>query len=303
MHLDKQHPKPIYLQLKDLLQNQIEQGVYLCHQQLPSERDLCQHFDLSRMTARRALQELIADGFAYTKAGKGTFVNDISNIKSANQTAFSDDYHLVYIQKLLAPLLSFDDVGTDKIIREALAKYSLETVACKWFPELIKSSEREWLKGKISLLVHNYAVTTLYSQLIVMMNAAKMPITGPKILLACAPGDRHEIGLILLSIILRRRGFIVIYMGSNFATDELHQTIKLVQPNLICLSAATKQSAQNLANLGAQFEENGETAKKSLFTYGGVIFSNNSTLTTAMPGQYLGDTIEKAAHKIQQLTH
>lgn len=80
MSLDKQHPVPVYLQLKQLLQNQIEQGVYQPHQKLPSERDLCQYHNLSRMTARRALQELVAEGLAYTRLGKGTFVANKSKI-------------------------------------------------------------------------------------------------------------------------------------------------------------------------------------------------------------------------------
>ena len=42
MYLDKQHPVPVYLQLKEMLRNQIEQGIYFSHQKLPSERDLCQ---------------------------------------------------------------------------------------------------------------------------------------------------------------------------------------------------------------------------------------------------------------------
>ena len=75
MFLDKQHPRPVYIQLKEILRGKIENGFYLSHQKLPSERDLCQRHQLSRMTARKALKSLIAEGFAYTQVGKGTFVS------------------------------------------------------------------------------------------------------------------------------------------------------------------------------------------------------------------------------------
>jgi GntR family transcriptional regulator len=141
MHLDKQHPRPIYLQLKEVLQNQIEQGIYLSHQQLPSERDLCQHYNLSRMTARRALHELIAEGLAYTRAGKGTFVSDKSK-PAGNRLEHSWDWQQVansgkalakagHSQELTNPLESLDCVGSEKAIREALATQSLEVVACE----------------------------------------------------------------------------------------------------------------------------------------------------------------------------
>ena len=184
MHLDKQHPRPVYLQLKELLQNQIEQGVYLSHQQLPSERDLCQHHNLSRMTARRALQELIAEGFAYTRAGKGTFVSQNPNLcrkiftDKPDQIAASDlDSAMLnthYQQKLMTPLLSFDCVGVERAIGEALAVYSLETVAGRLFSETIRKLEQKWHKGEITLLIHNYAITTLWSRLVAMVNASTM---------------------------------------------------------------------------------------------------------------------------------
>jgi DNA-binding transcriptional regulator YhcF (GntR family) len=100
MHLDKQHSVPIYIQLKQLLRRQIEHGVYLPHQKLPSERDLSQRYNLSRMTARRALQELISEGLAYTQLGKGTFVankpNDITSI-SANKADQLAIFRIPYI--------------------------------------------------------------------------------------------------------------------------------------------------------------------------------------------------------------
>ena len=254
MYLDKQHPRPVYLQLKELLQNQIEQGVYLCHQQLPSERYLCQRHNLSRMTVRRALQALIAEGFAYTQAGKGTFVGHISNtcygFPDSHQkpgTNGSLPAATDFKQKLIAPLLSFDCVGVEHTVREALAVHSLETVAGRLFFETLQNLEQKWYRGEISLLVHNYAITTLRSQLIAMVNASIMPKTGPKVLLACAPEDQHEIGLLLLALNLRRRGFVVVYLGSNLYADEFCQVIDTVQPQLVCISAATDQSATNLA--------------------------------------------------------
>lgn len=320
MHLDKQHPRPVYLQLKEVLQNKIEQGIYLSHQQLPSERDLCQQYNLSRMTARRALQALIAEGLAYTRAGKGTFV---SHYTSNSGTAKTDNLDkngrlglsnitldVEYREKLLDPLLTFNCAGAERAINEALADHSLETVAGKLLLDTICYLEQLWQKGEINLLVHNYAITTLHSKLTSMMNAATMSETGPRVLLACTPQDLHDMGLLLLALSLRRRGFIVIYMGPNLATDELHQVIEMVNPRLVCLSAATEQAANNLTKLGRQFfnKTNGaanngahNSQQKPFFVFGGVAFSRNPAIVSDIPGYYLGHTIENAVIKIQEL--
>ncbi len=308
MYLDKQHPIPVYLQLKDLLQNQIEQGVYLSHQQLPSERHLCQYHSLSRMTVRKALQQLIADGFAYTRAGKGTFVSKKHKVQLKQTPCLRTDEF--YQQKLIPLLLSFNSVGIEQAINEALATHSLETIAGNTFLKTINNLEQQWQLGKISLLVQNYAITTLRSQLIGMMNSATMPETGPKVLLACAPEDLHEIGLLVLALTLRRKGFIVVYLGPNLSVDEFDWVIETVNPELICLSAATEQSAKQLINLGHKYSNKWVTdnnykreqlKQKPLFSFGGVAFNQNSQLVSSTPGYYLGHSIKNAVASIQMI--
>lgn len=318
MHLDKQHPKPVYLQLKEMLQSQIEQGVYLVHQKLPSERDLCQSYNLSRMTARRALKALIAEGYAYTKVGKGTFVKYAPSLMSTTvarkveqaQPREGDDalLNLEAQQKLMTVVASFDGASLEKTVSEFLAIYSLETVVARIFPELIRYSEHQWMNGKLGLIVHNYIITTLRSQLIGMMNAAGMSGTGSQVVLACAPEDQHEIGLIALAITLRRRGYLVIYLGPNVAVDEFGEIVEYAKPQLICMSAATDQAVENVHDLcqkckGLFSLAAHEAGKHSrpVFSYGGVIFTHESALVSDTPGVYLGDTIEAAAEKINQL--
>ena len=74
MRLYREAPDPLYLQLKDSLTAEIRTGRYRTHQRLPSERELSTEFNVSRMTVRQALLELVREGLIYTRVGKGTFV-------------------------------------------------------------------------------------------------------------------------------------------------------------------------------------------------------------------------------------
>lgn len=67
-------PTPYYQQLKHHLRSQIETGDLRAHQQVPSERELCEQFKLSRTTIRQALSEAEREGLIYKVHGKGTFV-------------------------------------------------------------------------------------------------------------------------------------------------------------------------------------------------------------------------------------
>jgi GntR family transcriptional regulator len=75
MRLKRESPTPLYLQLKNTLMAEINAGRYHPHQRLLSERELCEHYKVSRMTVRQALSELMRDGLVYARVGKGTFVS------------------------------------------------------------------------------------------------------------------------------------------------------------------------------------------------------------------------------------
>lgn len=75
MHrLNKQSKIPLYLQLMEKLIEKIDAQEYEEHEQLPSEREFCEIYDMSRITVRQALQDLTREGYIYKLHGKGTFV-------------------------------------------------------------------------------------------------------------------------------------------------------------------------------------------------------------------------------------
>ncbi len=74
--INKQSPIPIYHQLADLIQKQIDGGDLKPGQALPAEREYAERFGISRMTARQALNQLVTNGYLYRIQGKGTFVSE-----------------------------------------------------------------------------------------------------------------------------------------------------------------------------------------------------------------------------------
>jgi GntR family transcriptional regulator len=75
MQLKQNSSIPLYIQMANYLQRKIDAGVYSTGSKLPSERELSETFNVSRMTARQAVQQLVQRGQAFSKVGKGTFVS------------------------------------------------------------------------------------------------------------------------------------------------------------------------------------------------------------------------------------
>ncbi len=68
--------KPMYQQLKDLIIGRISSGELRPADRVPSENELVEAMNVSRMTANRALRELTDEGYVRRIAGRGTFVAD-----------------------------------------------------------------------------------------------------------------------------------------------------------------------------------------------------------------------------------
>lgn len=74
--INKFSPTPIHIQLYEILKQDLENGEYAPHQLLPSENELCRHYDISRTTVRAVIQRLTNEQLVYRVPGKGTFVSE-----------------------------------------------------------------------------------------------------------------------------------------------------------------------------------------------------------------------------------
>jgi GntR family transcriptional regulator len=72
--LDRYSPIPLHYQLRTAIDARIDSGEWAPESQVPSERDLCEQFQVSRITVRQALSQLVNEGRLVRVRGRGTFV-------------------------------------------------------------------------------------------------------------------------------------------------------------------------------------------------------------------------------------
>jgi GntR family transcriptional regulator len=88
--VDKSLATPLYIQIQEDIYEQIRSGSLLPGSRVPSELDLVSRFGVSRMTARRALDDLVGRGVLFRQQGKGTFVaEDVVTFGLSTMMSFS----------------------------------------------------------------------------------------------------------------------------------------------------------------------------------------------------------------------
>jgi GntR family transcriptional regulator len=90
-HIDPDSPVPKYFQLREILLDLIDSDEFGIGAAIPSERELCQRFGLSRMTVRQAVDHLVSEGRLHRVPGKGTFVARPKIELALQLTSFTDD--------------------------------------------------------------------------------------------------------------------------------------------------------------------------------------------------------------------
>ena len=118
-NIDRESYEPAYIQLVNIIRAQIAKGQFRAGDQLPPESAICKQFNVSHMTARRAMDMLAQQGIVSTERGRGTFVKHLS-LGTAT-------FHLQEMQNLLGDptvsevqLLGVNVVQTDETIAEKL---------------------------------------------------------------------------------------------------------------------------------------------------------------------------------------
>jgi GntR family transcriptional regulator len=75
--IDRYNGEKLYIQLTRIFLDDITSGRWQINQRIPSEEELCKAHDVSKITVRQAINNLVSDGYVMKIQGKGTFVTSV----------------------------------------------------------------------------------------------------------------------------------------------------------------------------------------------------------------------------------
>lgn len=110
---------PLYVKISELIKKQIDSGYYVADQLLPSEAEIQQQYNVSRVTVRAAYKRLNEMGIIRTVQGKGTYVNNIREEDWSWMRHFTSEIHGLG-REPSSIILVFKQIPADDEIAERL---------------------------------------------------------------------------------------------------------------------------------------------------------------------------------------
>jgi len=151
-------------------------------------------------------------------------------------------------QELRQALDDFDGSSAHSALDSVLAEFSTETVLTDLvLPYLHELGER-WANGEASVGQEHFASQLIRGRLLGLARSWDRG-AGPRALLACAPGEQHDLGLIAFGVALRARGWRITYLGQDTPLETLAESARSLGPLAIVIASV---SPDRLSKSGAE---------------------------------------------------
>jgi methanogenic corrinoid protein MtbC1 len=141
--------------------------------------------------------------------------------------------------------LRTDVTGLGNLVEQAFSLSSLHEAFFEVLaPALIEVGVR-WEAGDVTVAQEHLATSTVRAAMQRLLADARADVRGVAVL-ACAPGEQHEIGLLMLAVLLRADGWQVAYLGADTPVPDAVELARVVGATALCFSAGTSEGAQAL---------------------------------------------------------
>lgn len=201
-----------------------------------------------------------------------------------------------YAARLIAALYKHDEAAAAQVLQEAHSIFDLPTIFMEVISPCLEEIGEAWYTGRIRITTEHFASTFLRGKLLALLQAYPSRRGAAYILIGCAPTEQHELGSLMMAVLLRSHGYRVEFLGPDIPLEDLVDYASYEHPGMIILSATTLPAAFELKQLQEKLRK---VRPQPVFGYGGRAFDLNPRLSAQVPGMYLGNNFATAMQNIK----
>lgn len=199
--------------------------------------------DLDRV---RRMQAHLANGLSAAQAARAAIDEEPTGERRA-----SPDGPLIGLDEERAALRrtldAFDEPAAHAVLDRLLGALTIETILRDVILPYLRDLGERWQSGTATVTQEHFASNLLRGRLAGLARGWGHG-RGPRAVLACAPGELHDIALLAFGLILHRNGWRVDFLGADTPLAALQGLAEELRPDLVVLAATTPDRFESHAN-------------------------------------------------------
>lgn len=198
------------------------------------------------------LAQKVNDGFTISQA---VSLLEQDNKDVSHPLSHQEDNRVTQLQQdTLQAFLRFDERSAQNFMDESFTIFTMDKVLIDILAPLLVQVGLLWEDGKITTAHEHFATSILRSRIGAVMHAYPHNGILPKVIAVCGPGEWHELGLLIFTLYMRRKGYEVIYLGSSIKDDDISVVIQTVKPRFLFMSCTMLSNLSETLELSKSLE-------------------------------------------------
>lgn len=215
----------------------------------------------------------------------------------APKRAEVSDQHIDHLRREWVRMcLAYNEQAAEDILSNAFSLFDTEYVCCELLLKAMVDIGQAWDEGKLTVQQEHFASSLALRRLHALHTGTPVPTISRRVFIGCPTGEEHILPVLLLSLLLRRRGWNTVFLGSNIPLAHFGDTLQTLQPDMVVLSAQQLHTVPTLLDMGRLLHEYDVP-----LAFDGLVFARSAELRRSIPGHYLGGEISQAPSVIQQI--
>ncbi|HEX6115688.1 MAG TPA: MerR family transcriptional regulator [Solirubrobacterales bacterium] len=196
----------------------------------------------------RTMKSLLGSGISASEAARGALAAPAPIGAPAQAPGPLAD-------RLRDALERYDEAAANAVLDEAVGSLSIESLAASVALPTLEEIGARWSRGEVSVAQEHFASNLLRGRLLGLARGWGGG-AGPLALLACPPGELHDLGLIAFGLALRSHGWRITYLGPDTPVETVTEAAARLEPALVVLAALGPErfeaAAEAIAALGSR---------------------------------------------------
>jgi DNA-binding transcriptional MerR regulator len=138
--------------------------------------------------------------------------------------------------RLLAAIHDYDEAAVQAVLDESFEAFGLEAVLGELILPTFVQVGREWERGILGVSQEHFASNLIRARLLAVARLWGRG-SGPLALLACPPGEHHDMSLLAFGLILRSHGWRILFLGADTPIATISEAAASAQPQVTVLAS------------------------------------------------------------------